>query len=311
MKLIVFLAFLALARASPLRMWGNQGDHQLTGSWGLWERHGDTIPQIARQVTDHSIYDQIEHTNSAIKNLEWKMQRHPQSWIERTPYRNLIEKEPFFWPETGVYTDTAYGAMHYVQKDLEHPQGKLNIGEHLVDSQENIADRLHDTIKTGIEAQMTAGLAHQQGVNHGVFVPLVEGLHSDVFHLKVQKLIDESNKEDIVNQISHHHHWAQQLQVQQEFVTQQKHQIEAEQLLAHTNGVHEQVSHLEQVHHQLQAKEYSLMKEQLAHHVVMLQLQRALIHKEEQVLQDTVAEHIKEKFMVQDSYPSWQHSWAY
>ncbi|XP_066145293.1 putative mediator of RNA polymerase II transcription subunit 12 [Euwallacea fornicatus] len=311
MKLAVFLTFLALAAASPLRTWENQGVHQLTGPWGLWEHHGETPSQIVRQVADPSIYDQIEHTSSAIKNLQWKMQQHPQIWIDHSPSLNWGEKVPFFWPETGVNTDVVSGAMHHLQKDLEHPQGKFNMEEQMVDFQDNVDDHLHDTIKTGVEAQMAAGLVQQQGVAHGVFVPLVENFHPEVFNLKVQKLIDESNKEDIMNQISHHHHWAQQLHEQQEFVAQQKHQIEVQQLLAHTNGVREQVHHLEQVHHHLHVKEYNLMKEQLAHHVAMLQLQRVLIHKEEQVLQDTVAEQMKEKLTMQGSYPSWQHSWAY
>ncbi|KAL1497761.1 hypothetical protein ABEB36_008664 [Hypothenemus hampei] len=248
MQCAIILALAAVANAVPVTHWG--------GVVSTWEPlnymqtpYNKQMTQgFTNQVLDDTVFDQLGETNEAIKDLQMKLQHHPQYWT------------------------VGHDAIHHLENDMDWHKKAAVYGESM--------KQLYDTVETGIGAQIVAHQVQEHGV------PVVEGMQKQVFQNKLHKLIDEYNKQDIEKEIAHHHHCAQQLHEQEEFIVQQKHAIEIQKWIVHLKGMTGKMTHLDTVYHQLHMQELHLIKEQLAHHVAILELQKVLIHKEQQILID-------------------------
>lgn len=138
---------------------------------------------------------------------------------------------------------------------------------------------------------------HQHYFGMGTYTPIgfttdnvhfqVGGLNTETFH----KMTDEQENTNIEMQICYHHHMADQLKQQQQFVDQQKNHIQNQVTAVKHLGVTKQFYTLTQLHENLYQQECQLIKEQLSHHITALELQIALIHKDMQMMDDTVHEY--------------------
>lgn len=305
MKCVVFLAFIALTSAVPLTGWSNTGiGYPETWGWTQYQHpEKKAARQLAQHITQHALHDQFMNTHEAIQNLQGQLQQY------QGIYPQGLHVAPWSW--TPQYHDAAglgvahevvkhtepevmAAAAHYLQEDLQHQFHQL--ADIPFQPHEEVTHQLQNTIESAIEAELTVDNVHRQ---QGVYDPTTAGHQAGVFQARIQTLIDQHNEQEIEQEINHHHHWVQQLHHQQQFVNQQNHQIKSQ--LEHTVSP-QHVQQLQLVHHHLQEQEHHLIQEQLAHHLAVLQLQQVLIHRTQQIQEDTVAEHIHEN-AEQGSHP--------
>ncbi|ENN79135.1 hypothetical protein HUJ04_001879 [Dendroctonus ponderosae] len=233
-------------------LFGTYGVDYPTG--GLWGYQQAQIEPINRYgFSKNTICDQLRR----IKDLQWRVEQNPSQLFDSEFHHGL---------DTSNY----------------HPYVHQMCGEEAASVFHQLNNHQHYFgVGTYTPTGFTTDNAHFQvgGVANGV--------NTETIH----KLADEHEKTSIEMEINHHQHSAQQLKQQQQFVDQQKHEIQNQLASGGHFGATKQVYNLKQLHENLHQQECQLIKEQLSHHIAALELQIALIHKDVQLLDDTVQEH--------------------
>lgn len=312
MKCVVFLTLWALVSSVPRR----GGYSQWPQNWMGLQVAGQQEWMVPQQMRIQNSLPQLPQNFAEQGLIQW--QQGPQQLIAQQQVQQIIEqfqqqKETQVqiviqqlqqqlqnlqqWSDSGMQMGTTQTQQVEIMNAIEQLQQiqQQNVIANQ-GSQKMILNQLEQTLEAALEAQMVSKNIEGQLTGLSGQIPKLSGQKIEVFETMVQKLMDESNIEDLKVEIARQEIIARQLQQQQQFLNQQVQQIQTQlSVLVQQQSQTIQVQKLQLVLQNLQQQIQQLLQQQLARQLVVKELQQVLINQQQQLQQDILNEQINDQ----------------
>ncbi|KAF7282210.1 hypothetical protein GWI33_003010 [Rhynchophorus ferrugineus] len=272
MKVIVFLALAAFAQSLPYHTgWYGVGSTYEPGLYG-WKLF--QTPWIARGPIRSILTKERPVAETAARNIVSDLGRKYDLDIEELISR--LGREQRIAGST--YNPRTANIIAGFREELRNQQGNLDLDEI------RRIGQLKDTLGAAIEAQLTTDNVDRLV---GRFTKTADQ-DNGIFEARIKKLIDKFTIVDIQVELTKQHKIIRQLVEQEEFLEQQKQQLEAQKSIVSERGTSVPVEKLRVAEERIKEEQKYLTSEKYARYLVIKMLRGKLFEEEDKLTRDSI-----------------------